>query len=138
MLQFLFRSGHSPLCGLAEVDDHDDKEDEEDVPTEAEEKQEPASSSTKRRTKTQLYAKYKGRGPHRMAYDFLHTDSLRQELTIICEIGGVLQSQYAMDLDSQKSETQQISLGCAESGLWLSQRNCRRDPAQTLQPRLPC
>ena len=104
MLQFWFRSGHSPLCGLAEIDDHDDKEDEEDAPTEEEEKQEPASSSTKRWTKTQLYAKYKGRGPHRMAYDFLHTDSLRQELTIICEIGGVLQSQYARDLDSQNSD----------------------------------
>lgn len=62
-----------------------------------------SSTDTKRWTKGMLYAAYKGRGPHRMTFDFLHQPSVREHLVIISELGRALQTQYTRDLDAQKS-----------------------------------
>ena len=83
-----------------------DEEEEEEVEDQAEQ---PGSSKDRKRwSKSELYSAYKGRGPHRMCFDFLHAEGseagigLRQELVIISELGSALNHKYADDLDSQR------------------------------------
>lgn len=69
----------------------EEDENEEQVP----------DSSNRNWTKKELYAAFRGRGPHRMILDFVHDPSLRQELTILAFIGAPLQHAHAEALEIQ-------------------------------------
>ncbi len=91
-----------------------------------EEEPEPASSSkdrpkakakTQKWTKAQLYSAYRGRGPHRMVFDFLHERTLREKCEILSRLGAPLLNKYAADLLVQKGNS-------IDRLRWYAKRSC--------------